>query len=158
MAEGRIRMRVEFIDSGVLWRALDPLHPQHRPCLVVVREAFLPRPMLCWAVNAVVIVETMLLLVGRSKMPVAQATRMIWDGFLKSEERVVNYPVDRMTLKQALDLNSKEPSIEYPDCVIAATMKENGLNVIHTSNPSHFRLFEFIREALDPLHHGATRG
>jgi predicted nucleic acid-binding protein len=58
-----------------------------------------------------------------------------------------------MTLKAALDLNSKEPSIEYPDCVIAATMKENELKVIYTSNPSHFRRFDFVKEALDPVHH-----
>lgn len=145
-------MTVAFIDSGVVWRALDPLHPQHRPCLDVFRKAFLPKPVLSWAVNAVVIVETMLLLVERSKMPVGQASRMIWDAFLKSEERVVNYPVDRMTLRAALDLNSKEPSIEYPDCVIAATMKENELKVIYTSNPSHFKRFDFIKEALDPVH------
>jgi predicted nucleic acid-binding protein len=146
-------MTTAFIDSGVVWRALDPLHPQHRPCLDVLRKAFLPKPLLSWAVNAVVIVETMLLLVGRSKIPAGQASRIIWDGFLKSEERVVNYPVDRMALKAALDLNSKEPSIEYPDCVIAATMKENELKVIYTSNPSHFRRFDFIKEALDPVHH-----
>ena len=85
-------------------------------------------------------------------MPVGQASRMVWDGFLKSEERVVNYPVDRMTLRAGLGLKSKEPSVEYLDCVIATTMKENELKVIYTSNPSHFKRFDFIREALDPVH------
>jgi len=144
-------MIIAFIDSGVLWRALDPSHPEHDPCLELIRKAFLPRPAFSWGVNAVVIVESMLLLVRRSRMRVGQATNIIWDGFLKSEERVINYPVHKMTLRQALDLNSKEPSVEYPDCVVAATMKENDLRVIYTTNPSHYKRFEFIKEAIDPV-------
>jgi hypothetical protein len=31
-------------------------------------------------------------------------------------------------------------------------MKENELKVIYTSNPSHFKRFDFIKEALDPVH------
>jgi len=80
----------------------------------------------------------------------AKASDLIWSGFLKSEGRVTFYPIDRGVIREALLQQVAKPSVEFPDCVIAATMKENNITRIYTTNPSHFLEFPFIEEAADP--------
>jgi len=100
--------------------------------------------------NAVVVVETMILLVKRSKINPRAASNLLWNGFLRAESRVVVYPIYRETLREALNLQSENPEVEYPDCVVAATMNKNGIISIYTTNPRHFKRFGFIKEAVDP--------
>jgi len=92
----------------------------------------------------------MILLVKRSKIDPRTASNLLWYGFLRSESRVTVYPIYRETLREALKLQSKNPEIEYPDCAVAATMRENGITNIYTTNPGHFKRFSFIKEAIDP--------
>ncbi|MEM3511582.1 MAG: hypothetical protein QXY80_02880 [Candidatus Jordarchaeales archaeon] len=58
-------MSIFFIDSGVVWRLLDPLHPEREPCLSVARRCFSSKPDFLMGVNSVVIVEAMISLVKR---------------------------------------------------------------------------------------------
>jgi len=139
-----------FIDSGILWRALDPKHPERQPCLSVLRKCFTKTPEFIAGVNSVILVETMILLVKRSKIMPEVASKLLWEGFLKSEERAIVYPTQRNTLRDALDLQVTEPSVDFPDCVIASSMSENGISRIYTTNPRHFTLFKFVKEAIDP--------
>lgn len=143
------------MDSGVIWRVLDPKHPEREPCLELVRKYFTQKPELMFGLNAVVVVETMILLVKRSKIDPRTASSLLWNGFLRSESKVAVYPIYRDTLREALNLQSKNPEIEYPDCEIAATMKENGITSIYTTNPKHFKRFSFIKEAIDPRGHNS---
>jgi len=115
-----------------------------------VRECFIHKPQLIFGLNAVVIVETMILLVKRSKIDAGKASNLLWNGLLKAESRIMVYPIYRDTLREALDLQSGNPEVEYPDCVVAATMRENGITSIYTTNPKHFKRFRFIKEAIDP--------
>jgi len=139
-----------FIDSGILWRALDPGHPERQPCLGILRKCFTKRPEFIAGVNSVILVETMILLVKRSKIMPEVASKLLWEGFLKSEERVIVYPTYRNTLREALNLQATEPRVDFPDCVIASSMNENGISRIYTTNPEHFILFNFVKEAIDP--------
>lgn len=139
-----------FIDSGILWRALDPEHPERRPCLNILRKCFVKKPEFMAGVNSVIVIETMILLVQRSKIVPKKASILLWEGFLKSEDRVIAYPLHRSTLKEALELQAEKPHIEFPDCVIAASMNENGILKIYTTNPKHFVAFNFVKEAIDP--------
>lgn len=141
---------ISFIDSGILWRLLDPAHPERESCLNLVRRCFMRKPEFIAGVNAVIIVETMIHLIEKSKIRPQRATDLVWDGFLKSENRVVVYPIDRSTLREALIQQSEHPQVEFPDCVISTSMKENGITKIYTTNPRHFLLFDFIKQAIDP--------
>lgn len=143
-------MNVFFVDSGVLWRLLDPLHPEREPCLKVVRRCFSPKPDFLLGVNSVVIVETMISLTKRSKIAPRDASSIMRDGFLKVKSRVIVYEVNRNTVMEALRLQSERGDVEFPDCVIAATMKENGVSTILTTNPKHFEAFDFVERAIDP--------
>lgn len=138
------------MDSGIIWRVLDPKHPERGPCLELVRECFIQKPKLIFGLNAVVVVETMILLVKRSKIEAGKASNLLWNGLLRAESRVMVYPIYRDTLRGAFDLQSENPDVEYPDCVVAATMMENGITRIYTTNPKHFKKFRFIKEVIDP--------
>ena len=115
-----------------------------------MRKCFIQKPELIFGLNGVVVVETMILLVKRSKIEPHTASNLLWNGFLRSESRVIVYPIYRETPREALNLQSKNPEVEYPDCAVAATMKENGITSIYTTNPRHFKRFSFIKEAIDP--------
>ena len=141
-----------FVDSGVLWRLLDPGHPEREACLSLMRRCFTQRPEFIAGINAVILVETMICLTRLSKIKPGQASNILWNGFLKSESRVAFFPTYKSTLKEALALQCEAEGVEFPDCVIAATMKENGVAHIYTTNPRHFSGFEFVKEAVDPRH------
>lgn len=139
-----------FVDSGILWRLLDPSHPERKPCLSLMHKCFVRKPRFIAGVNSVVVVETMILLVKRSKIHPSRATNLLWNGFLRSENRVILFPIHHNTLKEALLEQAKHPEVEFPDCVISASMKENGITKIYTTNPKHFQVFDFVKEACDP--------
>jgi len=143
-------LSIFFIDSGVVWRLLDPLHPEREPCLSVARRCFSSKPDFLMGVNSVVIVEAMISLVKRSKILPSTASSIIHDGFLKAKSRVLVYNVTRNTLLEALRLQRENGEAEFPDCVIAATMKENNISTILTTNPEHFEAFSFVEKAIDP--------
>lgn len=143
-------MDIFFVDSGVIWRLLDPLHPEREPCLTVARRCFSPKPDFLLGVNSVVIVEAIISLVKRSKMTPSAASSIIYEGFLKAKSRVIVYAVTRETILEALRLYRESGDAEFPDCVIAATMKENNISTILTTNPKHFKSFSFVKEAIDP--------
>lgn len=143
---------ISFLDSGVLWRLLDPDHPERGSCLNLMRRCFTQKPEFMAGVNAVVIVETMIHLIERSKIHPSRVSSLLWNGFLKSESKVVVYPIYRDTLREALIQQSEHPQVEFPDCVISASMKENGITKIYTTNPKHFLTFSFVKEAIDPRH------
>ena len=143
---------ITFLDSGILWRVLDPGHPEREPCLELMRRCFTHKPAFISGVNAVVVVETMIHLVKRSRIHPSKAANLLWNGFLRSESRVIVYPISHSTLREALMEQSKHPEVEFPDCVIAASMKENGITQIYTTNPTHFLEFDFIEKAIDPRH------
>jgi predicted nucleic acid-binding protein len=139
-----------FIDSGVLWRLLDPEHPEREACLNLMSKCFRRKPEFIAGVNTVVIVETMICLVKRSKIDPGEAANILWNGFLKSEKRVVIFPTYRSTLEEALILQNEKKDVEFSDCVIAATMKENAVSNIYTTNIKHFSSFSFVEKAIDP--------
>lgn len=139
-----------FVDSGILWRLLDPAHPERESCLNLMRKCFIRKPKFVAGVNAVIIVEAMIHLIEKSKIHPSKAVGLLWDGFLKSENRVVVFPIYHGTLREALIQQSKHPQVEFPDCVISASMRENGIARIYTTNPKHFLMFSFIKEAIDP--------
>lgn len=114
-----------------------------------MRKCFTKKPEFIAGVNAVILVETMINLVRRSKIRPSEAAKILWDGFLKSDTRVVIFPIYRSTLEEALTLQRDREDVEFPDCVTAATMKENGVSSIYSTNPKHFT-FEFVKEAIDP--------
>jgi predicted nucleic acid-binding protein len=121
-----------------------------------MRKCFTRKPKFIAGVNAVVIVEAMIHLVEKSKIPPSKAVSLLWDGFLKSEKRVVVFPIYYDTLREALIQQSRHPNVEFPDCVISASMKENGIARIYTTNPKHFLMFSFIKEAIDPRLHSQS--
>ena len=137
-----------FIDTNILAYAYDLSEPIKREkCLNILKEVFSGEKRAF--ISSQILGELFYTLVKNFRKPLDKEKARIVIGSFVNSPNWIKLDYNSSTIEKAIIL-SKEYSLPFWDCLIAATMLENNIFTIYTENESDFRKIPGIK-VLNPL-------
>lgn len=129
---------VIFLDANVFIHAAGREHPEREPCRELIRR--IDEGEVAANSSAEVLQEVLHVLSRRGRR--REAARAVRDALAMFPGLL---PVTRREIAMAAELVDREPGIEARDAVHAATMRNNGIATIASTDPVFDRIPELVR-------------